>query len=191
MDAYDDPYAESDLAVYRNQFGLPPCTTSNGCFTKIDQNGGKRYPRANGGWSEEISLDLDMVSATCPNCKILLVEASSNSFSNLATAENTAASRTGVVAISNSYGGNEFSTESTMDVYFNYPGIAITASAGDAGYGVEYPAASPYVTAVGRTTLNKASNSRGWSETVWERQRGRAPDETFTKLADEPWSLGL
>ena len=118
VDAYNDPTAESDLAVYRSQYGLPPCTTANGCFRKVNQNGGTNYPRTNGGWAQEISLDLDMVSAICPNCHILLVEASSNSFVNLGTAVNTAASL-GAKAISNSYGGSEFSGE-TSSTYANY-----------------------------------------------------------------------
>src|SRR5207249_7099731 len=140
--------AESDLAVYRSQYGLPPCTTANGCFRKVNQNGGTNYPRTNGGWAQEISLDLDMVSAICPNCHILLVEASSNSFVNLGTAVNTAAGL-GAKAISNSYGGSEFSGETGPSYanYFNHPGVAITASSGDGGHGVEFPAASPAVTA--------------------------------------------
>lgn len=167
VDAYDDPNAESDLGVYRSQFGLAACTTANGCFRKVNQSGGTRYPRANGGWAQEISLDLDMVSAICPNCHILLVEASSNSLSNLGTAVNEAAAL-GATEISNSYGGGEFSSDTSYDTsYYNHPGIAITASSGDNGYGVEYPAASQYVTAVGGTTLTRASNSRGWSETAW------------------------
>jgi subtilase family serine protease len=103
VDAYDDPNAESDLGVYRSQFGLAACTTANGCFKKVNQNGGTSYPRANGGWAQEISLDLDMVSAICPNCHILLVEASSSSLTNLGTAVNTAATL-GANEISNSYG---------------------------------------------------------------------------------------
>ena len=167
VDAYDDPNAESDLGVYRSQFGLAACTTANGCFRKVNQSGGTRYPRANGGWAQEISLDLDMVSAICPNCHILLVEASSNSLSNLGTAVNEAAAL-GATEISNSYGGGESSSDTSYDTsYYNHPGIAITASSGDNGYGVEYPAASQYVTAVGGTTLTRASNSRGWSETAW------------------------
>ena len=167
VDAYDDPNAESDLGVYRSQFGLPPCTTANGCFKKVDQNGGTNYPRANGGWAQEISLDLDMVSAVCPNCHIILVEATTNSLTNLGTAVNEAA-KLGANAISNSYGGGESSSETSYDTsYYRHPGIVVTASAGDSGYGVEYPAASQYVTAVGGTTLTKASNTRGWSETVW------------------------
>ena len=167
VDAYDDPNAEPDLGVYRSQFGLPPCTTANGCFKKVNQSGGTRYPKANGGWAQEISLDLDMVSAVCPNCHILLVEASTNSLTNLGTAVNEAA-KLGATEISNSYGGGESSSDTSYDMtYFNHPGIAITVSSGDSGYGVQYPAASQYVTAVGGTTLNRASNARGWSETAW------------------------
>src|SRR5581483_7147624 len=108
VDAYDDPHAESDLATYRSQFGLPPCTTANGCFLKVDQNGGSIYPAINSGWAQEISLDLDVVSAVCPNCHILLVEARSNSFSNLGTAINRAVAM-GAKVVSNSYGGFEWS----------------------------------------------------------------------------------
>ena len=167
VDAYDDPRAESDLAVYRSTFGLPPCTTANGCFRKVNQNGGTSYPRANSGWAEEISLDLDMASAICPNCHILLVEASSNSFANLATAVDRAASL-GAKVISNSYGGGEYSGEVNDQSHFNHPGVAITASSGDGSYGVEFPAASQYVTAVGGTSLTRdGSSSRGFSETTW------------------------
>ncbi len=166
VDAYDDPYAESDLGVYRSQFGLPACTTANGCFRKVDQNGGTSYPRANASWSEEISLDVDMVSAICPSCRILLVEASSNSFANLSAAVDEAA-KLGATEISNSYGGSEYSSETSDQSHYNHPGVAITVSSGDGGYGVEFPAASQYVTAVGGTSLARASNTRGWSETVW------------------------
>jgi subtilase family serine protease len=165
VDAYDDPTAESDLAVYRSQYGLAACTTANGCFRKVDQNGGTSYPRTNGGWAQEISLDLDMVSAICPNCHILLVEAKTNSFANLGTAVNRAATM-GAQAISNSYGGSD-APDSTYGAYYNHPGHAITASSGDSGYGVEYPASSYYVTAVGGTHLVRDSSTRGWSETVW------------------------
>jgi len=166
VDAYDDPNAASDLAVYRSTMGLAPCTTGNGCFKKVNQKGQTTgLPRGNAGWAEEISLDLDMVSAICPNCHILLVEASSNSFANLAAAVDQAANTAGVVAISNSYGGGEYSSEVTDQSHYNHPGIAITVSSGDAGYGVEFPAASRYVTAVGGTHL---TNSGGvYSETAW------------------------
>jgi subtilase family serine protease len=166
VDAYDDANAESDLAVYRSQFGLTPCTTANGCFRKVDQSGGTNYPRGDGGWAEEISLDLDMASAICPNCKILLVEAKTSSFTNLSAAVDEAA-KLGATVISNSYGGSEFSGEVTSQSHFNHPGIAITVSSGDAGYGVQFPAASQYVTAVGGTSLKKDGSARGFSETAW------------------------
>src|SRR5579859_4910217 len=166
VDAYNDPNAESDLGVYRSQFGIAACTTANGCFRKVNQAGGTKYPKNNGGWAQEISLDLDMVSAVCPNCHILLVEASSNSFANLSAAVDEAAAL-GATEISNSYGGSEFSSETGDDSHFNHPGIAITVSSGDGGYGVQFPAASQYVTSVGGTSLSKASNTRGWTETVW------------------------
>ncbi|MFN8498563.1 MAG: peptidase S8 [Anaerolineae bacterium] len=168
VDAYDDPKAEADLAVYRSRYGLPACTTANGCFKKVNQTGGTKYPRADGGWAQEISLDLDMVSAVCPNCKILLVEANSSSLTDLGTAVNYAASVPSVVAISNSYGGTEFSSESYYESrYYNHPGKVITVSSGDSGYGVEFPAASRYVTAVGGTSLKRDGSARGWSEQVW------------------------
>jgi hypothetical protein len=167
VDAYDNPNVESDLGAYRSQFGLPPCTTANGCFRKINQSGGTTPPAGNAGWGEEIALDVDMVSAICPQCNILLVEASSASFANLGTAVNTAVAQ-GAVAVSNSYGGSESSFETSYDTsYYKHAGVAITASSGDNGYGTSYPAASPYVTAVGGTSLSRASNARGWTETVW------------------------
>jgi subtilase family serine protease len=162
VDAFNDPNAESDLAVYRTQFGLPACTTANGCFSKVDQTGGTHYPRGNTGWAEEISLDVDMASAICPNCHILLVEAKTNSFVNLGTAVNYAAAHANVV--SNSYGGSDTSDASAP--YYNHPGVAITASSGDGGFGVEFPASSHYVTAVGGTHLVMSGTTRV-SETVW------------------------
>ena len=165
VDAFDAPTAEADLAAYRTQFGLPACTTANGCFRKVDQNGGTNYPRKNAGWAQEISLDLDMVSAICPNCHILLVEAKTNSFANLGAAENRAATM-GATVISNSWGGSDAS-DGTYGSFFNHPGIAITVSSGDNGYGVEYPASSHFVTAVGGTHLTSGGGTRGWTETAW------------------------
>ena len=107
VDAYGYTNAEADLAVYRAQYGLPACTTANGCFGKYNESGIEAsYPAQNTGWAQETALDLDMVSAMCPNCKIILVEANSASFADLAAAENTAASL-GAHVISNSYGGGE------------------------------------------------------------------------------------
>jgi subtilase family serine protease len=162
VDAYDLPTAEADLGTYRSHFGLPPCTTANGCFRKRNQTGGTNPPRTNAGWGQEIALDMDMVSAACPDCKILLVEASSASFSNLGTAVNTAA-RLGATAISNSYGGSDTSASTAYD----HPGIAITASTGDSGYGAQSPASYRTVVAVGGTSLHRSSNTRGWAESAW------------------------
>jgi subtilase family serine protease len=167
VDAFDDSTAEADLATYRSTYGLPPCTTANGCFKKVNQSGVQgSYPTGDQGWGLEISLDLDMVSAACPQCHILLVEASSNANANLYAAVDTAA-RLGATEISNSYGGSESSSDPSNNSHYNHPGIPITVSSGDGGYGVEFPAASPYVTAVGGTTLTRASNTRGWNETAW------------------------
>jgi subtilase family serine protease len=167
VDAFDDPKAEADLGVYRSTYGLPACTTANGCFRKVNQDGAAGpLPAGDYGWAEEISLDLDAVSAACPTCHILLVEASATTDTALMTAVDSAV-RLGAVAVSNSYGGPEDATELTSDAHLNHPGVAITASSGDSGYGVSWPAASQYVTAVGGTTLATAANARGWTETVW------------------------
>jgi subtilase family serine protease len=166
VDAFGYPNAERDLGTYRTQFGLPACTTANGCFKKVNQRGVQgSYPATNTGWSQETALDLDMASAMCPGCSLLLVEGDSATFQNLATAVNTAAAM-GAHAISNSYGGGEAGS-STFEPFYNYAGIAVTVSSGDGGFGVEFPASSPHVTAVGGTSLARSSNSRGWSETAW------------------------
>ncbi|MGW2618589.1 S53 family peptidase [Streptomyces sp. NPDC001500] len=168
VDAYDDPNAAADLAKYRSYYGLPACTVANGCFKKVSQSGSTTsLPTADSGWAEEESLDLDMASALCPNCKILLVEATSSSMANLGKAVNEAVAL-GAKFVSNSYGGSESSSDTSYDTsYFKHAGVAITVSAGDEGYGAEYPAASKYVTSVGGTALSTSSTSRGWTEKVW------------------------
>jgi hypothetical protein len=181
VDAYDLPTAASDLAYYRSYWGLPACTTANGCFHKVDQNGGTTYPSTavGKGWDGEIALDIDMVSAICPYCHILLVEATNNQWVNLGTGVNTAV-LLGAIAVSNSYAGSEWSSESYYDtLYYNHPGVAITASTGDCGYNcngvygssdynsVGYPAASPDVVAVGGTSLTPDGSARGWTESAW------------------------
>jgi subtilase family serine protease len=166
VDAFGYPNAESDLATYRSQFGLAACTTANGCFRKVNQRGVQgSYPATNVGWDQESALDLDMVSAMCPACSIVLVEADSSSLANLAAAVREAAAL-GAHAISNSYGGSESGTTG-VEASYNFAGIAVTASSGDSGFGVQFPASSPHVTAVGGTSLVRSSNSRGWSETAW------------------------
>jgi subtilase family serine protease len=176
VDAFNDPTAFKDVNTYRAQFGEPAlvsCTPSTikasttACFAQSDQNGGTSLPRTNGGWAQEESLDVDMVSALCPKCNILLVEARSATIANLGASVNTAV-RLGAVAVSNSYGGGEYAAETTDEnSFFNHPGVAITASSGDSGFGPQFPAASRFVTAVGGTSLTRASNARGWTETAW------------------------
>jgi subtilase family serine protease len=171
VDAYDDPNIASDLNVYSSQFGLPQCNSANPCFKKVNQSGSAAgpFPRADAGWSLEIALDVEVAHAICPNCKILLVEASSNSLSNLAAAVNTAA-KLGATEISNSYGGSEFSSEvnATYSSPYNQPGIAVTVASGDNGYGsFGFPAASPNVITVGGTTLTVGAGNTYGSESVW------------------------
>lgn len=167
VDAYDDPSAESDLKAYRSHYRLPECTSAGGCFRKVNQAGGSSsYPAPERTWAREISLDLDMVSAICPNCKILLVEADSESSADLAASEDEAAT-VGATEISNSFVGETPSEPPEYADAYDHPGIPITASGGDHGYGVESPASNPHVISVGGTTLVPASNSRGWTETVW------------------------
>ncbi len=167
VDAYNDPKAASDLAAYRTAFALPACTIAAGCLAIENQFGGTSLPRSDrsGGWELEESLDLDMVSAICPNCKIILVEANSASIADLARAEETA-SRSGAEAVSNSWGsGAEFTGENVYDTDFYAPGVAITAAGGDNGYGAQYPSVSPYVTSVGGTSLTGILGA--WHQSAW------------------------
>jgi hypothetical protein len=178
VDAGDDPTAEQDLGVFRREYKLPPCTTANGCFKKVNQAGGSTPPpeicsSQSDCWPVEESLDLDAVSAVCPKCNILLVEASTADVTDLGMSVDEAV-KLGAKFVSNSYGASpEPSTETSFDKYYDHPGVAVTASAGDSGYGVNYPSASQYVTAVGGTTLTKdTSVARGWDETVWGSSAG-------------------
>jgi subtilase family serine protease len=181
VDAFEDKNAESDLAVYREQFGLPACTSKNGCFTKVVMSGAKMSPgqakKLNNGtgtatWSDEIALDLVMASAACPSCKLLLVETGGQDLDSLASGVNLAATYN-PASISNSWGvteggGNAPNIDPDAQAAFNHPGIAITASTGDIAGQVQFPASSPFVTAVGGTTLTQdSSQPRGWSESAW------------------------
>jgi len=167
VDAMDSPDVESDLGMYRSTYNLPACTTANGCFMKLNQDGvAGSYPTADTDWAGEIALDVEMVSAICPKCRIMLVEANDQD-TGLYTSLLTAVSK-GANAISNSYGGPESDDTSDDTQYFaGHTGILITASAGDGGYGASYPATSPNVLAIGGTSLVKDSSARGWAETVW------------------------
>ena len=169
VDAYDDPTAENDLGVFSTQYGLPVCTTGNGCFTKVNQTGGAKYPRTNAGWALEISLDVQWAHAIAPGAKILLVEASSNSFTDLMAAEDYAAAHAGYV--SNSWGGSEFSGETAYDSHFVHSGVSFFVSSGDSGLPAQYPSASPNVISVGGTTLNNIGTS-SFTETGWSGSGG-------------------
>ncbi len=195
----DYPTAEDDLAVYRQANGLKACTTANGCFRKVneagelllppntfnttDQSQAASAPVEDDGWALETALDLDMVSAGCPNCSILLVEATeqleddgmgdmvpSYVFNDAGASVNTAVAL-GATAISNSYGfpeGASLIAQAEAD-FFNHPGVSIFASTGDSGFGTFYPSTSQYVIAVGGTNLSRDANTtRGWSETGWD-----------------------
>lgn len=182
VDAYDDPTAESDMAVYRSTYGLPACTSATQCFKKVGQMGGA-VPRKDGGWAQEISLDLDMVSAACPSCHILLVEASSASFSNLGAAVTYAAAQPGVKAISNSYGGSDSANIAAYEDAAAKP-IAVVASTGDSGYGVQSPASFTHVVAVGGTSLYRSGS--GFTESAWS----GAGSGCSTKNAKPIWQTG-
>lgn len=183
VDAFDAPNAEADLNKYRTTYGLPACTTENGCFRKVNQVGETSpLPQPDAGWAVEESLDLDMVSAVCPRCHIMLVESDDNQDVNLAASVATAA-KLGATEISNSYGEPEYSGESSLEPFFDQPGVAITAAAGDGGYGVGYPASSASVTSVGGTTLWPAGGARGWTESTW----GGSGSGCSTQIAKPAW----
>lgn len=166
IDAFDDPNVEADLATYRSNFGLPPCTSSNSCFRKVNQLGRTgHYPSPDPGWASEEALDTQIVSAVCPHCSILLVEANTPSASNLAKSVDVAVAL-GANVVSNSYFG--FGLKGMQyAAYYDHPGTIITASAGDEGYGISEPAGYPTVVAVGGTKLTVEHNKRGWKEIAW------------------------
>ena len=188
VDAGDDPSAEADLAVYRKTYGLPPCTTAGGCFHKVNQKGATKPLPPDVGWAVEIALDLDMASAACPSCHLLLVEGDDPSFDGLGTSENTAA-KLGATEISNSYGGTEQNGIQTWAADYTHRGVAIVASSGDGGYGIpNMPAVFPSVTSVGGTSLTKAPHSkRGWAEIAWGNQDGGAGSGCSAWIAKPAW----
>ncbi len=170
VDAYDDPTAEADLGVFVGQFGLPACTTANGCFKKVNQNGGTSgLPRADSGWALEIALDVEWAHAIAPGAKILLVEARSSSLSNLFAAEDYA--KTHAQYVSNSWGASEFSSEHSYDSHFSQSGVSFFASSGDGGSQL-WPSTSPNVISVGGTTLTFNSDGTLASETGWSGSGG-------------------
>ncbi len=171
VSVYDAPTITEDLATYNKTFGLtvfPNCsaTVTKSCFAKVNQNGGTTYPQRSSGWALETALDVQVAHQTCQNCKLILVEASSANYDDLMKAVDRARLM-GANVISGSWGSSEFSTETTYDSHFNYPGIAFVFSTGDDSYGATYPAASRYVTAVGGTTLSVTAANTWQSESIW------------------------
>src|SRR5450432_2700975 len=144
VDAYDYPQAEADLGVFDNQFGLPACTTANGCFSKVYGSG--TVPRSDGSWSQEMALDIQWAHAIAPGAKIMLAEAASNGTKDLLTAV-YAAVKAGATVVSMSWGGGEITTESSLAL-LQYTGATFLASSGDSGHGASFPAAVPTVIAV-------------------------------------------
>ena len=183
VDAYDDPNVANDLATFSAQFGLPSCTTTNGCFTKHLM---ARRISTNQSWALEESLDTQWAHAIAPSAKILLVEANSSSGTDLLNAIAWAKAQPGVVAVSMSWGGGEFTGESAYDADFTGP--AFFASAGDAGAGVEWPAVSPNVIGVGGTTLS-GSTTTGYTETAWSGSGGGV--SAYESVPAYQSSLGL
>jgi subtilase family serine protease len=180
VDAYDHPKAESDLKVYRSAFKLPACTTANKCFRKVNQNGKKKYPEPDAGWAGETALDIQAVSAVCPQCSILLVEADDPSFENLGKAVNTAV-RLGADVVSNSYGGNESAEQVRLfSKYYRHPKVPMVAASGDDGWATaSAPAVFSNVWSVGGTTLTR-SKTKAWVEKAW-RHGGSACSDYVAK----------
>jgi len=166
VDAYDNPNAEKDLAAFRAGYKLPACTSANGCFRKVNQRGGTAAPAGDPGWGLEIALDLQAVSAACPNCKILLVEADSSDFNDIGAAVNRAVAL-GSKIVSNSYGGDEFNGVIALGKqFYSHPGVAMVVSSGDSGFTTaSFPAAWRSAIAVGGTSVAKTAT--GWKHTAW------------------------
>jgi hypothetical protein len=196
IDAFDDPSAEADLAVFDQQFGLPACTSANGCFRKVNEQGqASPLPALEGEWTGEISIDVQMAHAICESCHILLVEADSEEFSDLGASVNTAVNA-GATVVSNSYGAPEEADDASLGASdYDHPGVVITAATGDCGYlnkackgdgqAANFPADSADVVAVGGTSLTESGNL--WSSTAWK-DGGSGCSSVFSAA---PWQSGL
>jgi Subtilase family len=176
VDAHDNPNVASDLATYRSHFGLPPAN-----FTKYNQEGQQgNYPKGNTNWGNEIDADTQMVSASCPNCTIYLIEARNNSVPNLGAAEKEAV-KLGAHIISNSWGCQICKNKPS---HFDSPGVTYLAAVGDDGYGVEYPAGFASVIAVGGTYLAKRGSK--YREVVWLSSGGGCSDQAKPSWQHDP-----
>ncbi len=162
VDAYGSPTIQNDLTVFDSQFGLPAANLSIVKTGKIHNNS---------GWALETSLDVEWVHALAPAAHILLVETPSASTSALINGINYATTH-GAQVVSNSWGGSEFSSETSYDSTFQHAGVVYVASAGDSGAGTEWPAVSPNVIGVGGTTLNLSTNGGYLGESAWSGSGG-------------------
>lgn len=191
VDAFSTPHLASDLATYRKQYGLPPCTTASGCLRIVNQQGKPSpLPRPDPfGWGVEETLDVAMVSAACPLCKIIMVEGAQPAFGDLAAAEDTAIGM-GAQVVSNSYGAREDGFTQGEAKHYIHPGHVIVASSGDFGYtAAQFPANLASVTAVGGTKLVRSSRGRGWKETVWNDNGGASGSGCSAYVAKPKWQL--
>jgi hypothetical protein len=195
VDAYNYSALESDLGMYRAQFGLPTCTIANGCLRIVNENG-QPSPMppdapANDDWTVETALDVDMASAACPQCKLLVVLASSTQLSDLVPSQRTAV-QLGATVVSDSWGGVDTANHPVTEPYFDHAGVPTFVSAGDDGYnqggmGPHYPSTSAFVIAVGGTRLVRDGSARGWSEVAWT-NGGSSCSTAIPKPAYQPAS---
>jgi subtilase family serine protease len=190
VDAFRTPHLASDLETYRKEYKLPACTTAAGCLKIVNQQGKASPLPVSGvpdGWDVETMLDVSMVSAACPHCKILVVEAADDSDANLAAAEDTAA-RLGAQVISNSYGERESGETQRYAAAYDHRGHTIVVSSGDIGYtAANFPANLSTVTAVAGTELTRATNSRGWTEQVWNTDAGASGSGCSAYVPKPSW----
>ena len=189
MDAFSTPKLAADLSVYRKQYGLPPCTVAGGCLRIVNQDGkASPLPKPDvTGWGAEETLDVSMVSAACPHCRIVVVEATTDGTRNMALAEDTAI-RLGATVVSNSYGLPESGHSQSYSKYYRHPGRVIVVASGDYGFGpANYPANLADVTAVGGTMLSRASNVRGWTERVWKAKGDASASGCSAYVAKPRW----
>lgn len=184
VDARDNPVIEPDLAVFDQHYGLPECTTSNGCFTKVDSGGGTNYPTFNAGWAFEIAIDVQWAHAIAPSAKILLVEAKTANISDMLAAEDYAKQHAQYVSNSWVLGSNQESKkELGYDSHFVQPGVSFFAGSGDVGFATYWPSASPNVISVGGTQLIFNSDGTLLSETGWANGGGGCSQYETAKLA--------
>ena len=184
VDAFDYPTAANDLSVFSTRFGLPACTTANGCFKKVYANGTK--PQSNCGWGQETALDIEWAHAMAPKAKIILVEAATNSLVDLFRAVDVATAQVttggGAGEVSMSWGGSEFSTEASHDGHFQNLNVVYFAASGDTGGVNIYPSTSPYVVSAGGTTIHRNLSGAFTGETGWSGSGG-GPSKYENKLS--------